>query len=197
MYKTVGKIVLASHSPRRREFLKNLGIEFSVLGTDVDETIHPNEPIPDHVVRLSRQKAHAAAVAERQAAFVLGADTLVVVDGAALGKPTDRADAVRMLGLISGRTHRVISGFCVVAQDSNREITGAVETLVTMKRLSEKEIGAYIQTGEPMDKAGAYAVQGYASAFITKIEGSYTNVVGLPISEVVDALLSLGAVELA
>ncbi len=134
---------------------------------------------------------------QRQAAFVLGADTLVVVDGAALGKPTDRADAVRMLGLISGRTHRVISGFCVVAQDSNREITGAVETLVTMKRLSEKEIGAYIQTGEPMDKAGAYAVQGYASAFITKIEGSYTNVVGLPISEVVDALMRLGAVEVA
>ena len=196
MYRATGKIVLASHSPRRREFLKTLGIEFSAVGTDVDESISPGESVPDHVIRLSRQKALAAAQKERRA-FVLGADTLVVVDGVPLGKPSDRADASRMLGLLSGGTHRVISGFCLIAPGGKNEITGVVETLVTMRELGAPETAAYIETGEPMDKAGAYAVQGLASAFITKIDGSYTNVVGLPVAEVVNALLSLGAIEVA
>jgi septum formation protein len=193
VYRAKEAIILASHSPRRREFLKSLGIRFEVMGADIDESVLPDEPVTDHVARLARNKAVAVA-RTRTDAFVLGADTLVAVGDTVLGKPVDENDARRMLGLLSGKAHRVLTGWCLVRPKGAGEISGVAETTVIMRQLSPPEIEAYVATGEPLDKAGAYAVQGFAAAFVRRIEGSYTNVVGLPVAEVVDALLSSGAV---
>jgi septum formation protein len=182
-------LVLASASPRRQELLRNAGIKFTVLPADVDESPLPGEGARDCARRLAREKAWKVWGA-RQRDPVLGADTIVVVDGTILGKPVDPNDAARMLRLLAGRTHQVVTGVCLVL--SNGDIVVDSETtLVTMAELSDQEILDYVATGEPMDKAGAYAIQGIASRWIPRIEGDYTNVVGLPVAWVYRMLRDL------
>jgi len=200
-------LVLASASPRRHELLRNAGIPFIVQPADIDETPLPSEPPLQCAQRLAREKALSVSRTRSQN-LVLGADTIVVIDEAILGKPVDADDAVRMLRLLSGRVHRVITGVCLVGtvpsgqwpvigkaeprprsyeilRTENQELRTASETtLVTMSELSEDEIREYVATGEPMDKAGAYAIQGMASRWIPRIEGDYSNVVGLPVAMV-------------
>lgn len=196
-------LVLASASPRRQELLRNAGVRFTVRPADINERPLPSESPRDCAERLAREKALAVSQIRPQD-YVLGADTIVVVDDAILGKPRDADDAARMLRLLSGRTHAVITGVCVVgpgARDvqplrvGNRELKTASEiTLVTMCGISDDEIRDYIATGEPMDKAGAYAIQGMASRWIPRIEGDYSNVVGLPVALVYGMLRDRGVV---
>lgn len=184
-------LVLASASPRRRELLTQAGFQFRVQPAHIPEDPRLNEYPIAYVVRLAREKAEAvfaeikkaAASDERAAAppqVVLGADTTVEVDGQILGKPEDAADAARMLRMLSGRTHRVITGVAAVAAE--RTEVAAEVTGVTFLTLSDEEIAAYVATGEPLDKAGAYAIQGRAARWIPRITGDYFNVVGLPIA---------------
>jgi septum formation protein len=171
-------LVLASRSPRRQEILANAGIPFSVRPADIDETAFPGEDPRDHVVRLAREKA--AAVQARPGEIVLGADTVVVVDGEILGKPADPGDAARMLALLSGRVHEVLTGVCL--RSERGLVCEAETTRVRFVPLGPEDIDAYIRSDEPMDKAGAYAIQGLAGKFIDRIEGCYFNVVGLPLA---------------
>jgi septum formation protein len=187
-------IILASASPRRTELMALAGIEFSVVPADICEDVLPGEAPPDHVMRLSREKADAVA-ATNAGRFFIGADTIVALDGAILGKPADAADAMRMLSGLSGRDHEVITGFTVFDKVSGVHISRSVCTEVTFKALEEKEIAAYIATGCPMDKAGAYAIQGGAVHFVRSISGSYTNVIGLPMTELYEVLQTVKAVE--
>jgi nucleoside triphosphate pyrophosphatase len=172
------KLVLASASPRRAELLRNAGIEFVVLPADIPEQRQDSEPPRQYALRLAQQKARAVAARE-PGAFVLGADTIVCADEHVLEKPTDAADAARMLRLLSGRTHQVTTAVCLVGPDGEDTATETTEVLMTT--ISEDEIRAYVATGEPMDKAGAYAIQGHASRWVTRIDGCYFNVVGLPV----------------
>jgi septum formation protein len=190
-------LVLASASPRRQELLRNAGISFTVQPADVDETVLPGEPPRACAERLAREKA-LAVWRTRPQDRVLGADTIVVVDETILGKPVDAGDAARMLRRLSGRVHRVITGVCVVEAVASGQLpvaskapsrplseiqrTASETTLVTLNALSDDEIRDYVATGEPMDKAGAYAIQGMASRWIPRIEGDYSNVVGLPVA---------------
>jgi septum formation protein len=192
-------LVLASASPRRQELLRNAGISFVVQPADIDETPRDGESPRDCAERLAREKALAVS-RTRPADCVLGADTIVAVEGTILGKPRDTADAVRMLRMLSGRVHQVITGVCVVEAVGRGQGSGASAnpgsvheepsglstasetTLVTMSELSDADIREYIATGEPMDKAGAYAIQGGAARWIPTIEGDYSNVVGLPMA---------------
>ncbi len=171
-------LVLASASPRRQELLRSAGVLFEVQPAHIPEDPLPGEDARDCAERLAREKAHEVARQRPQDA-VLGADTVVVIDNQILGKPTDSADAARMLRMLSGREHQVITGVCLAI---GGQWSGASETTsVTMAEISEKEIADYVATGEPMDKAGAYAIQGFASRWIPRIEGDYSNVVGLPV----------------
>jgi septum formation protein len=182
-------LVLASSSPRRADLLRAAGIPFELFPVDVDEQFRPEET-PEHAVaRLAEAKA-AVAARSRPDAIVLGADTTVVVLGEALAKPADAEDAARMLRLLSGRTHVVLTGVCV--SHPERRLLHVEPTRVRMAQLSESEVAWYVSTGEPFGKAGAYAVQGLASRFIEGIDGSYSNVVGLPISNVYQLLKELG-----
>jgi septum formation protein len=181
-------IILASASPRRQELLRNAGISFTVQPADINETPLKGEVPRDCAERLAREKALAVS-RENPEQWVLGADTIVVVDEAILGKPRDDEDAVRMLRLLAGRTHAVITGVCVVEPvgSSQGSVAGKINTasettLVTFCGMSDEEIREYVATGEPMDKAGAYAIQGMASRWIPRIEGDYSNVVGLPVA---------------
>ena len=189
-----GSIVLASASPRRTELMALAGIEFSVIPADICEEALPEEAPADHVLRLSREKADAIATTN-DGRFFIGADTIVVLDGAILGKPVDAADAKRMLTGLSGRNHEVITGFTVFDKISGIHISRTVCTEVTFKKLEDREIAAYISTGCPMDKAGAYAIQGGAVHFVRSINGSYTNVIGLPMTELYEVLQTMQAVE--
>ena len=211
-------LVLASASPRRRELLRNAGISFTVQPADVDETPLAGEMPGQCAARLAREKA-LAVWSKRPGDLVLGADTIVVVEGAILGKPVNGDDAARMLRLLSGRVHRVITGVCLVRGSSSVDLldagkselpvqsagryeilrtengeakTTSETTLVTMNELSDEEICEYVATGEPMDKAGAYAIQGMASRWIPRIEGDYSNVVGLPVALVYRMLREWG-----
>jgi septum formation protein len=184
-------IVLASASPRRQELLRNAGISFTVQPADIDETLRAAESPRDCAERLAREKA-LAVFQSRPQDFVLGADTIVVVDDLILGKPRDAGDAMRMLRLLSGRTHEVITGVCLMGPEGSTTVSEA--TLVTMCEISHDEIRAYVATGEPMDKAGAYAIQGLASRWIPRIEGDYSNVVGLPVALVYRMLRQQGVV---
>ncbi len=187
-----GRIVLASASPRRVELLASAGVEFTVHAGDVIEEVLPGETPEDHVVRLAREKALnvAARVAGR---FFIGADTVVVCDDEIMGKPKDGADAERMLWKLSGVAHSVITGFAIYDREREDAISSAVTTRVIFKSLRDEEIHAYIATGCPFDKAGAYAIQGGAAHMVQRIDGSYTNVVGLPLCEVIEALRRIGA----
>ena len=172
-------LVLASGSPRRLELLQAAGFDFTVRVADVDETVLPNELPSDYVARLSREKALAVAACGE---LVLGADTTVVVGNEIIGKPVDDRDAERMLRLLSGAWHEVLTGVSLV---NNGQVSSEVAvTRVKFARLSDEEIAWYVASGEPMDKAGAYGIQGYASRFVERIEGSYSNVVGLPVQMV-------------
>ncbi len=187
-----GKIILASASPRRVELLASAGIEFEVHPGDIPEDVLPGEAPEDHVVRLAREKARS--VAERvEGRFFIGADTVVVCDDEIMGKPKDGADAERMLWKLSGVPHEVITGFAIYDRERHDAVSGAVATQVFFKQLRDDEIHAYIATGCPFDKAGGYAIQGGAAHMVERIEGSYTNVVGLPLCEVVAALRTIGA----
>jgi septum formation protein len=206
-------LVLASASPRRQEILRSAGIPFTAQAADIDETPLKDEQPRDCAERLAREKA-LAVWRMRPRDIVLGADTIVVVDGAILGKPVDCDDAARMLRLLSGRVHSVITGVCVVGAvsrgsaghnalsrgsdeiletDNGQPRTASDTTLVTVNELSDAEIREYVATGEPMDKAGAYAIQGMASRWIPRIEGDYSNVVGLPAALVYRMLRERGA----
>ena len=189
---SAGTIVLASASPRRVELLASAEVEFAVYPGDVPEDVLPGEAPGEHVVRLAREKALnvAARVAGR---FFIGADTVVVCAGEIMGKPNDSADAERMLRKLSGIPHEVITGFAVYDKERDGLLVDAVTTRVFFKQLRAEEIQAYIATGCPFDKAGAYAIQGGAAHMVQRIDGSYTNVVGLPLCEVVEALRRIGA----
>ncbi len=173
-------LILASASPRRAELLKAAGIDFIVKVSDIDESLIVGESPRDYVLRLSREKARAVA---GKGDLVLGADTTVVIDsahgGEIAGKPVDAQDARRMLKLLSGRRHEVLTGVSLVLDD--RIISEVEVTQVEFALMTDVEIDWYISTGEPMDKAGAYGIQGYASRFIERIDGNYSNVVGLPV----------------
>lgn len=186
------EMVLASASPRRQEFLRRLGLVFHGVPAEVDEGLLPGEPAPEAARRLAGQKARAVAMAWPGAA-VLAADTLVVLDQHILGKPLDREDARRMLGLLSGAEHQVVTGYCLLWQ--GREDCGQAVSRVRFRALSPAEIAAYVASGEPLGKAGAYAVQGLGAALVDQVGGSYTNVVGLPLAEVVELLLRRGIIE--
>jgi septum formation protein len=192
-------LILASASPRRQDLLRSAGIAFTVQPADIDESPLPGEIPRGYAQRLARVKALAVARLHLQS-FVLGADTIVLVDEVILGKPKDVADAARMLRMLSGRTHEVITGVSLARPVSNREPhdrelrTEVQSTQVTMSELSDDEISQYIATCEPMDKAGAYAIQGIASRWIPRIEGDYSNVVGLPVELVYRMLREAGAI---
>ena len=186
------KIVLASASPRRMELLASAGIDFDVFAGNASEDILPGEGPLDHVLRLARDKALEVA-ARIDGRFFIGADTIVLCDGEIMGKPKDAADAERMLRKLSGVSHAVITGFAVYDKARDGLLSDAATTRVYFKHLRDEEIRDYIATGCPFDKAGAYAIQGGAAHMVERIEGSYTNVVGLPLCEVVEALRKIGA----
>ena len=176
------KLVLASASPRRAEILRTIGCSFETLAVNIDESHHSSESAADYVQRLAQEKAGAAAEKVGAGGVVIGADTVVVVDEMILGKPRDGEDARRMLRLLSGRWHEVLTGVALVRAEGRVRRAVAYETTrVQFASVSDDEIDWYVATNEPMDKAGAYAVQGRAALFIEKIEGDYWNVVGLPI----------------
>jgi septum formation protein len=200
------RLVLASASPRRAELLRAAGFAFEILAVDLDERVRDDEPASVYVARLAREKAGAALQRFEERAqrscrgperaalddlVVLGADTAVVVDGTILGKPLDDRDAASMLASLSGRRHDVLTGVCLRSSSGER---GRVETTgVYMCALTADDIAWYVASGECRDKAGAYAVQGLASRFVTRIEGSYSNVVGLPIATVSTLLRELAS----
>lgn len=183
------RLILASGSPRRRELLAKMGYTFEICSPDVDE--HVSGHARDIVTTLSERKARAGA-AHYDGGVIIASDTLVSLDGAPLGKPEDAADARRMLRALSDREHEVFSGVCVMDIASGRHETRAVRTGVTFRAVTDAEIDAYIATGEPMDKAGAYAIQGGAGAFVTKLDGSFENVMGFPVDDVREMLKSFG-----
>jgi septum formation protein len=181
-------LVLASQSPRRSEILRQAGIPFTVRTGDVDESPLPGESPRAYVERLAEMKARAIHAAPDET--VLGADTTVVIDGEILAKPVSPADAQRMLTLLSGRRHDVLTGICLLRR--GEAACDVATTTVVFAPLSEREIAAYVDSGEPMDKAGAYAIQGLASKFVERIEGDYFNVMGLPVALVYRKLNQAG-----
>ena len=189
-------LILASASPRRRELLTQAGITFTVEPADVDETPRENEVAGEYVERVAIEKAQAVAGRHRGEAgtVVLAADTAVVLaDGTILGKPANVVDAKRMLEALAGRTHTVMTGLCAMAPDSGRFVSAVELTQVSFNLILPEEMERYIASGEPMDKAGSYAIQGYASRWIPRIEGDYCNVVGLPIARTLALLDELAA----
>jgi septum formation protein len=189
-------LILASASPRRHELLAQAGLKFKIAAANLNEDLLENEPAAAYVQRLAEEKAqavwnaHESLNTPEDPLVVLGADTCVVADGHILGKPTDTADARRMLTLLSGRTHAVLTGIAVVT--STKVLRDLDITQVTFNCVTDSEIAQYIVSGEPLDKAGAYAIQGYAARWIPRIEGCYFNVVGLPIARTI-ALLAEAA----
>ena len=186
------RLVLASGSPRRRQLLRDLGLDFEVRPPDADETQLAGETAEAMVMRLARDKA---LMDLRPGEVHLAADTTVVVDGRVLGKPADAADARSMLSEIAGRDHAVFSGVAVARLDGDGEpriASRLVHTRVTMRPLDEREIADYVATGEPLDKAGAYGIQGLGSLLVEAVDGNYLNVVGLPLPTVADCFADLG-----
>lgn len=189
------KIALASASPRRRELLSQLGVDFELVKVDVDERQFPQEAASDYVLRLAKTKAQAGLAAQMSATKlpVLGADTIVVVDGEVLGKPVDQDDFLRMMRLLSGRQHQVYTAIALATPELL--LSDTVSTAVWFSAMTTAQMLAYWQSGEPADKAGGYGIQGLASRFIPKIEGSYFAVVGLPLYETDQLLQQLVAAQ--
>ena len=192
--KLTDRLILASASPRRREMLSAIGLRFEIEATDIDETVLPHEAPELMVKRLALAKAQAVAIKDPRA-WVVGADTTVVIDQIILGKPADAAEAASMLKMLSAREHQVLSAFSIVNHD--RGITHSETHLskVKMVSMSDTLIADYIATGEPLDKAGGYAIQGLGAALVESIEGSYTNIVGLNLNALIAALRKLGWIE--
>ncbi|MGD8992044.1 MAG: Maf family protein [Desulfobacterales bacterium] len=187
------RLILASNSPRRRELLTQAGLKFSVIPSEVDER-KVAQSDPDMLVRsLAASKANEIARTHPDS-WVIGADTIVVIANQILGKPDSVAAAREMLKRLSGNIHQVFTGYCVCCKRKERFFTGAVKTDVYFKSLSNAEIEWYIQTDEPFDKAGGYGIQGMGSVLVKSIKGSYTNVVGLPVCEIVDFLIKEGVI---
>lgn len=187
-------LILASQSPRRRYLLEKAGISVTVIPSSVDESAI-QATSPEQMVRLlAEAKAGEIAAAHRNS-WVIGADTVVVSDGRVMGKPDSIADARRMLSRLSGQIHTVMTGFCIRCEERNRIHSDTVTTAVEFKQLATEEIEWYIHTGEPFDKAGAYAIQGLGTFLVKSITGSYTNVVGLPVCEVIEFLIHEGIVK--
>jgi septum formation protein len=192
------RLVLASASPRRSALLTQVGLEHTALPSDIDEAPHIGEAPESTARRLAIAKAEAIAEKLRAAgdeAFVLGADTIVVLGGEPLGKPANDAESARMIARLGGRTHHVVTGVAVVSVAASRTESDACTTAVRMRAIDEREARAYAATGEGRDKAGAYGVQGIAAGFVESIEGSYANVVGLPLVETLRLLVRIGALE--
>lgn len=190
------RLILASASPRRRELLARLGVPFDVRPSAVEETLVPGTSAPALAAALARAKVRDVAdrlgAAGEEPALVLGADTLVVLDGRPLGKPATRDDARAMLRALRGRGHEVVTAVVLLDASSGRETAETVTSRVIMRAYSEREIDAYVATGEPDDKAGAYAVQGAGGRLVTRVEGCYTNVVGLPLGTTARLLRAFG-----
>lgn len=189
------KIVLASQSPRRRQLLGQMGLEFTTQSPEIDEHAFHGRDARDLVETLSREKARWVARQADPAALVIGADTVVVLDGAILGKPRNGAEAQAMLASLAGREHQVFTGVTLCQGD--RILTQAEETLVTFRPLTGQEIRQYVSTGEPMDKAGSYGIQGYGCLLVEGIRGDYFNVVGLPVCRLGRMLARFGIEPLA
>lgn len=183
-------LLLASASPRRSELLKQIGVRFDLAAHDVDETPCPGEPVEQYVLRMAREKAMCVAGRTGADQAVLGADTTVMLDGLALGKPRDRGHALEMLMALSGRSHQVCSAVAVSQAGETRTAVSVTE--VTFRHLSEQDALAYWHTGEPADKAGAYGIQGVGALFVTRMSGSYSGVVGLPLHETAQLLAVFG-----
>lgn len=187
----MAEFILASGSPRRKELLSTIGIDFDVVVSDADEdSISKDAPVEIYVQELALLKAAATAknVLKKKKALIIAADTIVTLDGKILGKPQDEDDAFNMLSELSGRTHAVYTGYCVMRISDGFTVCNRVKTDVTFKLLDDEKIRSYIRTGEPMDKAGAYGIQGLGALLIEKIDGDYFNVVGLPVSSLADTL---------
>jgi len=185
-------IILASSSPRRHELIRTLGIDPVIIASQADETVEPAKSPHEVVQELALRKALAVSEqleSVQPGTIVIGADTIVVLDGEILGKPRDEQDAARMLHMLQGRSHDVYSGVACVDVEGRRHAAGCRRTVVHMKPLTDDQIRRYVKTGEPMDKAGSYAIQGIGATFVTGIEGDYFNVVGLPL-ELLSSLLS-------
>ena len=183
-------IILASKSPRRQELLGRLGLDFTVMTESIDETMDPALPLEREILRVSEAKARAVQGLARPEDLIISADTVVCIDGKRLGKPADEEDAKRMLRMLSGRAHTVVSGLCLLRGE--RCETAAVSTGIHFRPLSDREIDAYVASGEPMDKAGAYGIQGLAAIFVDKLDGDYYNVMGLPLCALAELLKSFG-----
>jgi len=181
------QIILASGSPRRRELLSQIGLDFKVMVSGIDEYL-PDLTLPQRRVEILAELKAADIAKDLDRGLILGADTIVVIDNTILEKPEDRDDARKMLGLLQGRKHEVFSGLCLINASNGVSKIGHKKTYVNMRTLSLDEIEGYIDSGEPMDKAGAYGIQGMGAAFITGVEGDYYNVVGLPVSLLVEFL---------
>ncbi len=184
-------LILASNSPRRRDLLRQIGVDFSIDPADVDERVLPHELPEGYAVRVAFDKARLAAL-RAGAGIVIAADTIVVVDDEILGKPADASDAERMLKMLSGKVHRVITGLAVMDAATGKALTRTSITRVWFRSLAQHEIVSYVASGEPLDKAGAYGIQERGALLVDKIEGCYFNVVGLPLSLVGELLLTFG-----
>jgi septum formation protein len=197
IHKPIGRenpLILASASPRRRDLLNQIGIPFESVGSTVDEAVQRKMKPTDFACLMATRKAESAKKVHRER-WILSADTLVVVNKRVFGKPRDTQHCRTMLSELSGKRHRVITGFCIFEPGGKKSHLEAVTTRVDVKELSALEIEAYIETGEPFGKAGAYAIQGIGAFMVEGIKGSYTNIVGLPVCEVVGALLACGALQ--
>ena len=190
------RLILASKSPRRYELLKQVGLDFDVIPSGIEEDYIKGESPRKHVLRLAEAKALDVGH-QHPDRWIIGADTIVYVDHAILGKPKSREEAKKMPRRLSGKEHRVLTGFSVLHLEKGKRDREAVQTAVKVKKLTQTEVDWYIQTGEPFDKAGGYAVQGIGSFMIESIKGSYTNVVGLPICELIQMLNRLGAITIS
>ncbi|MBU0484766.1 MAG: septum formation protein Maf [Proteobacteria bacterium] len=194
MFKTLQPLILASSSPRRQEFLVNLGLDFEIKTAEVEENLRPDESAQDFVQRLALDKAWAISI-NHQDSWVLGADTVVVKDDHIMGKPVDEVEARLMLRGLSGRSHEVWTGFAVCRASDDCKVVDSVKTIVKFASFfPEQLLDAYVRTGEPLDKAGAYGIQGLGGLLVESIDGSYSNVVGLPVAEVIREFLRLGIV---
>jgi len=194
MFVCQAPLILASGSPRRRFFLEDLGLEFEVQGAEIDEQVLDLETPVDYVSRLALEKARAISQLHKQS-WVLGADTAVVLEGEILGKPVDGAEALEMLSSLAGRWHQVWTGFGLCHAGQEVERVRVVCTEVLFSGLAKQLAEAYVASGEPMDKAGAYGIQGKGGVLVEEIKGSYTNVVGLPLNAVVSEMLQLGVIQ--
>lgn len=201
MIKNNRKIILASTSPRRKAILRAIGLDFISMKPTIEEDkyissfLHNTKPI-QIAINLSKEKAYDIMKRLKDRCIIISADTIVTLDNKIIGKPSDKEHAIKILKLLSGKTHKVITGVCVLSLPEQKATVFSVRTDVSMLKMSDKEIQWYVKTGEPMDKAGAYGIQGLGSIFIKRINGSYTNVVGLPLTELIITLKRLKVIKM-